>query len=130
MNLVHILMTILGLAFTMGGILGHRRISRLAKASNVPGTIVGSERRFTGKSMATFPTICFRTRTGAEVRVTVPQGKVFSRVKVGRGVRVIYDPSKPDEAYIASAGLRYGCYVFVVFGLGCLALTILAARGG
>jgi hypothetical protein len=130
MNLVQILMTILGLAFTVGGILGQRRLSRLAKASNVPGAIVDSERQFTGKTMATFPTICFRTRTGAEVRVTVPQGKVFSRVKVGKSVRVIYDPAKPEEAYIASAGLRYGCYVFVGFGLGCLAVAILAAHSG
>jgi hypothetical protein len=50
-------------------------------------------------------------------------------VKVGQPVRVIYDPAKPEVAYIGSPGLRYGLYRFVIAGLGVVAMVALAASG-
>lgn len=38
---------VLVLAFIVGGVIGQRRIDRLAKATSVPGTVVGFERRST-----------------------------------------------------------------------------------
>lgn len=121
---------LLGLAFIVGGVIGQRRTDRLAKATSVPGTIVGFERRSTGRAMASFPTVDFRTLTGADKRVTIPQGRVLTRVKIGQPVSVIYDPAKPDVAYIGSLRLRYGCYVFVIFGFGVVALAVAAWSAG
>jgi Protein of unknown function (DUF3592) len=118
-----VVVLILGFALAGAGIAGQRHFSRLAKTGRVPGTIVGSERRFAGRTMANFPIVEFRTLDGRPMRVTVPQGRVFSRPKVGQYVRVIYEPSKPAVAYIASAGVRYGCYIFIIGGLGIVALS-------
>jgi hypothetical protein len=100
----------------------------LARASGVPGTIVDVERRFTGKSSAYFPVVSFRTRDGAEVRAVAPQGKVFWSPKVGKPVKVIYDPADPPRAYIDSSGLRFGPVLFVVVGLGFLILATVQSR--
>jgi hypothetical protein len=51
-------------------------------------------------------------------------------VQVGQPVSVIYDPAKPNVAYIGSLGLRYGCYVFAVFALGLVALASVALAAG
>ena len=115
-----------GLAFIVGGVLGQRRIHRLAKATSVSGTIVGIERGFAGRAMARFPIVDFRTLTGDSKQVTIPQGRVFTRVKVGKPVTIIYDAAKPHVAYIGSVGLRYGCYLCVIFGL-CFAALAAAA---
>jgi Protein of unknown function (DUF3592) len=122
MKLLIIAGLVFGLAFAVGGALAQRRIHRLAKATSVPGTIVGFERS-TWRAQPRFPTVDFRTLMGDSKRVTVPQGKVLTRVKVGKPVTVIYDPAKPDVAYIGSVGLRYGCYLYVIFGLCFAALA-------
>src|SRR5215469_5508587 len=77
---------VLGLAFVAGGGLSQRRIHRLAKQTSVSGTIVGFARESTWRTAASFPTIDFRTLAGESMRVTVPQGRVFTRVKVGKPV--------------------------------------------
>jgi Protein of unknown function (DUF3592) len=118
-----VVVLILGLALAGGGIAGQRRFSRLARATRVPGTIVGSERRSAGRTMADFPVVEFQALDGTTMRATVPQGRVLTRPKVGRHVRVSYDPSRPAVAYIGSAGLRFGCYLFIIVGLGLVALA-------
>jgi hypothetical protein len=89
----------------------------------VSGTIVGCEDHFTGRSGATYPVVDFRMLNGKTKRVTVPQGRVFIQPKVGSQVKVIYNPAKPDVAYIDSAGLRYGSYLFVIAGLVLVVLS-------
>ena len=126
MKLLTIAGLVFGLAFAVGGALAKRRIHRLAKATSVPGTIVGFERQTTWRPVASFPTVDFRTLTGDSRRVTIQQGRVLTRVKVGKPVTVIYDPAKPHVAYIGSVGLRYGCYLYVIFGL-CFAALAAAA---
>ncbi len=81
------------------------------------GTIVGYEDRFTGRSGASFPVVVFRTVTGTPMHVTMRQGRLFTQPRVGSLVKVIYNPAKPDVAYIDSAGLRYGSFLFVILGL-------------
>jgi hypothetical protein len=90
----------------------------------VSGTIVGYEDRFTGRSGASFPVVDFHTAKGKAMRVTMRQGRVFTQPRVGSEVKVIYNPAKPDVAYIDTAGLRYGSSLFVIVGLG---LVVLAA---
>jgi hypothetical protein len=116
---------ILGLALASGGIAGQRRFRRLARATGVSGTIVDYEDRFTGRSGASFPVVDFRTLKGTTMRVTMRQGRLFTYPRVGSQVKVIYDPAKPDVAYIDSAGFRYGSSVFVVVGLGLVVLSAL-----
>lgn len=107
----------------------YETIQRLAKATSVPGTIVGFGRR-SARTMARFPTVDFRTLTGDSRRVTVPQGRLLTRVRVGQPVRVIYDPANPDVACIGSLRLRYGCCVFVIVGLGLVALATATLSAG
>ena len=120
---VALLVLVLGLALASGGIAGQRRFRRLARATSVIGTIVGCEDRFTGRSGVTYPVVDFRTLNGKTKRVTVPQGRVFIQPKVGSQVKVIYNPAKPDVAYIDSARFRYGSYLFVIAGLGLVVLS-------
>jgi hypothetical protein len=116
---------VLGLALASAGIAGQHRSRRLARATGVSGTIVDYEDRFTGRSGATFPVVDFRTLNGKTMRVTMRQGRLFTYPRVGSHVKVIYDPAKPDVAYIDSAGFRYGSSVFVVVGLGLVVLSAL-----
>jgi Protein of unknown function (DUF3592) len=116
---------VLGLALASGGIAGQRRSRRLARATGVSGTIVDYEDRFTGKSGASFPVVDFLTLNGTTMRATMRQGRLFTYPRVGSQVKVIYDPAKPEVAYIDSAGFRYGFAVFVVVGFGLLILSAL-----
>ena len=115
---------VLGLALASGGIAGQHRFRRLARATGVSGTIVDYEDRFTGRSGASFPVVDFHTVNGTTMRVTMRQGRLFTQPRVGSQVKVIYNPAKPDVAYIDSAGLRYGSFLFVIVGL---ALVVLSA---
>jgi hypothetical protein len=123
-RLMAIALLIVGLALCIGGMASRRRFRRIAKATSVSGTIVDTEQRFTGRSGASFPIVDFRTLNGKTMRVRVPQGKVFLMPRVGKQVQVVYNPARPEEAYINSFGLRYGSYLFVAGGL---CITILAA---
>ena len=114
---------VLGLALATGGIAGQRRFRRLARATGVSGTIVDYEDRFNGRSGASFPVVDFHTLNGTTMRVTMRQGRLFTYPRVGSQVKVIYDPAKPDVAYIDSAGLRYGSSLFVIVGLGLVVLS-------
>lgn len=116
-------MLVLGLALATGGIAGQRRFRRLARATGVSGTIVDYEDRFTGRSGASFPVVDFHTVNGTAKRVTMRQGRLFTYPRVGSQVKVIYNPARPDVAYIDSAGLRYGPAIFVVVGLGLIVLS-------
>jgi hypothetical protein len=116
---------VLGLALASGGVAAQRRFRRLARATGVSGTIVDYEDRFTGRSGASFPVVLFHTLNGTTKRVTMRQGRLFSFPRVGSQVKVIYDPAKPDVAYIDSAGFRYGSSVFVIVGLGLVVLSAL-----
>ena len=114
---------VLGLALASGGIAWQRRSRRLARATGVSGTVVDYEDRFTGRSGASFPVVAFHTLNGKTMRVTMRQGRLFSYPQVGSQVKVIYDPAKPEVAYIDSAGFRYGYAVFVIVGLGLVVLS-------
>lgn len=120
-----VVVLVLGLVAVGCGIFNYRRFHRLARVAQVQGVITGHERRFTGKSNAYFPVVSFRTREEADVHALIPQGKIFSPPNTGRQVRVIYDPAKPETAYIYSPGLRYGWIVFVIIGAGFAALGIM-----
>jgi len=116
---------ILGLTAVGGGIYFLRRVHRMARAA---GTIVDFERRFAGKTNASFPVVSFRTLKGAEVRTMVLQGRIFTRPKVGKHVTVFYNSAKPADALIGSAGVRFMGLVYIVFGMGLLisaALSVL-----
>jgi Protein of unknown function (DUF3592) len=116
---------VLGLALVGGGVAWQRRSRRLARATGVSGTIVDYEDRFTGKSGASFPVVAFHTLNGKTMRVTMRQGRLFTYPRVGSQVKVIYDPAKPDVAYIDSAGFRYGSFAIVIVGLGLVVLSAL-----
>lgn len=58
------------------------------------------------------------------MRTGVQSGKVFHRPKVGKQVRVLYEPAKPAVAHIDSVGVRYTGLVFSVAGLGFFALAV------
>ena len=116
---------VVGLALASGGIAGQLRSRRLGRATGVSGTIVDYEDRFTGRSGASFPVVDFRTVNGRTMRVTMRQGRLFTYPRVGSQVKVIYDPAKPDVAYIDSAGYRYGSSVVVIVGLGLVVLSAL-----
>ena len=116
---------VLGLALAGGGIVRQRRFRRLARATGVSGTIVDYEDRFTGRSGTSVPVVVFRTLNGKTMRVTMRQGRLFSFPSVGSQVKIIYDPAKPDVAYIDSAGFRYGALAVVVVGLGLVVLSAL-----
>jgi hypothetical protein len=120
---VTVALLVLGLALASGGIARQHRFRRFAKATGVSGTIVDYEDRFTGRSGASFPVVDFHTLNGTTMRVTVPQGRLFTQPRVGSQVKVIYNPAKPDVAYIDSAGLRYGSSLFVLAGLGLVILS-------
>jgi hypothetical protein len=115
---------VLGLALASGGVAGQFRSRRLARATGVSGIVVDYEDRFTGRSGASFPVVAFHTLNGKTMRVTMRQGRLFTYPGVGSQVKVIYDPAKPEVAYIDSTGFRYGSAVFVIVGLG---LVVLAA---
>ncbi len=116
---------VLGLALASWGIAWQRRSRRLSRATGVSGIIVDYEDRFTGRSGASFPVVAFRTRNGKTMRVTMRQARLFTYPSVGSQVKVIYDPDKPDVAYIDSAGFRYGFFVLVIVGLGLVVLSAL-----
>ena len=120
---MNVAVLVLGLALASGGIAGQYRFRRLAKATGVSGTIVDYEDRFYGRSGASFPVVGFHTANGTTMRVTVRHGRLFSEPAVGSQVKVIYNPAKPDVAYIDSAGLRYGPVLIVVVGLALVALS-------
>jgi hypothetical protein len=111
---------ILGLAAVGGGIYFLCRVHRMARAA---GTIVGFERRFAGKTDASFPVVSFRTLKGAEVRTMVPQGRILTRPKVGKHVTVFYNSANPADALIGYAGARFAGVVYIIFGLGLLILV-------
>ena len=113
----------LGLAATGGGIYFLRRVHRMARAA---GAIVDIEHHFTSRTDAAFPVVSFRTLDGAELRTMVPQGRVFSRLKVGKQVTIFYHPAKPADALIGSAGVRFGGIFYIVFGLGLLTLAAIS----
>jgi hypothetical protein len=115
---------VLGLALAGGGVGWQRRSRRLARATGVSGTIVDYEDHFTGRSGASFPVVDFRTLNGKTMRVTMRQGRLFTYPRVGSQVKVIYDPAKPEVAYIDSAGFRYGSFVMVIVGLGLAILSV------
>jgi hypothetical protein len=67
--------------------------------------------------------VAFHTLNGKTMRVTIRQGRLFTYPRVGSQVKVVYDPAKPDVAYIDSAGFRYGSFVMVIVGLGLVILS-------
>jgi Protein of unknown function (DUF3592) len=113
-----LVMLVLGLALAGGAVAVHRRASRLAKTAQVQGTISGYERQFTGKTKAYFPEVSFQTLEGGDIKTVVPQGRIFSPPKVGKPVRVIYEPARPTDAYIYAFGARYSGIIFLIIGLG------------
>jgi|ERR1700722_9954900 hypothetical protein len=118
------LLLVAGLVVAGCGIAGLRHTRRLARGQ---GTIAGFERHFTGKSGAYFPVLSFLTLDGTEMRTMVPQGSIFKAPKVGKQVKVLYDPAKPAHAFIDSPGLRYSGPGFLILGLILLALAIVQA---
>jgi hypothetical protein len=118
------LLLVAGLVVAGGGIAGLRRARRLARGARAQGTIAGSERHFTGKSGAYFPVLSFSTLDGTEMRTVVPQGRIFKAPRVGKQVKVLYDPANPADAFIDSPGLRYSGACFLILGLIFLALAI------
>jgi uncharacterized protein DUF3592 len=116
---------VVGLALASGGIAGQLRSRGLGRATGVSGTIGDYEDRFTGRSGASFPVVDFHTLNGRTMRVTMRQGRLFRYPRVGGQVKVIYDPAKPDVAYIDSAGYRYGSSVVAIVGLGLVVLSAL-----
>ncbi len=124
MGVARLLLLALGLAEVVGGGYSLRRYHRLARAPE-PGTIVDVERHFTGKSDAYFPVLSFRTLAGTDIRTTAPQGRIFSPPTVGKSVMVVFDPAKPERAYVDSPGLRYGGIALIIVGLGFLTLAVL-----
>jgi len=65
-------------------------LHRMRRLSDVSGTVVGRDRQFTGKSFWTYPVVEFTTRDGTVIRRTFPQA---ARPRVGRKLRIVYDPS-------------------------------------
>ena len=121
------LLLIAGLVVAGGGIAGLRRARRLARGPRAQGTITGVERHFTGRSGAYFPVLTFPALDGTEVRTTVPQGRILKAPRVGKQVKVLYDPANPARAFIDSPGLRYSGLFFLILGLVFLTLAIVQA---
>jgi hypothetical protein len=68
-------------------------LHRMRKVSDVTGTVVARDRRWTGRSYWTYPVVEFTTRDGTQIRRTFRQ---LARPTIGRKLRIIYDPSAPD----------------------------------
>ena len=111
---------IMGLAAVGSGIYFLRRLHGMARAS---GTIADFERHFMGETDANFPVVSFQGPDSHEIRAMVPQGRIFSRPKVGMHVRVFYDPTNSADVLIGSAGVRFGGIIYIVLGLGLLTLV-------
>ncbi len=59
------------------------------------------------------------------MRAMAPQGRLFKIPAIGKPVMVVYDPAKPESAYVESPGLRYSGIAFIMAGLGFLTLAAL-----
>ena len=68
-------------------------LHRMRKVSDVTGTVVARDRRWTGRSYWTYPVVEFTTRDGTQIRRTFRQ---LARPTIGRQVRIVYDPRAPD----------------------------------
>lgn len=69
-------------------------LHRMRKVSDVTGTVVACDRRWTGRSYWTYPVVEFTTRDGTQIRRTFRQ---LARPTIGRTLRIVYDPSAPDR---------------------------------
>lgn len=69
------------------------RLHRMRRLSDVMGTVVARDRQFTGRGYWTYPVVEFMTRDGIQISRTFRQ---LVRPKLGRKLRIVYDPSQPD----------------------------------
>lgn len=118
-------------------------LHRMRKLSDVTGTVVARDRRWTGRAYWTYPVVEFTTRDGTQIRRTFRQ---LYRPKIGRRVRIVYDPGAPDGrrrltrrglASVSSEPVIYSVWMVLWLGLeiaaglallaGCIAI---AAAGG
>jgi hypothetical protein len=85
---------IFGLVLTVGPISSLRWLQKMRRVSDVTGTVVGRDRRFTGIMYWTYPVVEFTTRDGTKIRRTFQH---LTRPRIGRKLRIVYDPSTlPD----------------------------------
>lgn len=113
-------------------------LHRMRKLSDVTGTVVATDRQFTGKSNWTYPVVEYTTRDGTQIRRTFRQ---LTRPTIGRELRIVYDPRAPDgrgrttstglpfvskDPVIYSVGAVLACWLMIAVGLGLLALMIMA----
>jgi Protein of unknown function (DUF3592) len=103
---------------------------------DVAGTVVGRDRRHTGRDSWTYPVVEFTTRDGTAITCTFQQ---LSRPRIGRTVRIVYDPSRQFDgrgrstsglALVSKPPLIYSVWLLLwfwllaAFGLALLALCI------
>lgn len=122
------LIYIVGAVFMVGGIfLFLSNLRRTRTGLRAPAQVVDREwvRRRTseGTERASYPVVLFRTDDGQEVRTRTLTGGLFTRVRIGKNVRVIYEPGNPRNVVIDSVIGRgtAGSALFVLAGIFLLA---------
>lgn len=115
--------------FVTGIVLTRRERAFQRVAVDAQGVVTGFERRrITRRRFGTvsrayhdFPVVRYTTREGREVQFTSPIGTSPRIHREGQTVPVLYDPSNPTDARLASGLMRYGLSLFfLLFGLGML----------
>ena len=101
----------------------------VARSRSAEGVVVGHEEVDSSVSTGLrephdlyAPTISFKTAEGRAVQFTSIEDVVRSQYPLGRAVRVLYDPAKPERAEIDSREtLWLGGAVWMIGGLACVA---------
>lgn len=101
----------------------------VARSRSAEGVVVGHETedlstRTTGPHTQGLqaPVIAFKTMDGRSVQFTSSEFVARSRYPLGRAVRVLYDPAKPERAEIDSREtLWLAGSAWVIGGLACVA---------
>lgn len=141
MLVIAVLLAIVGLACVCWAADSLRWLRRMRKVSDVTGTVVGRDRRNAGRGSWTYPVVEFTTRDGTAIRRTFEQ---LSRPRIGRTVRIVYDPSRQldgsgrstsGQAFTSKPPLIYSVWLLLwfwwlaAFGLALLALCIAVLAG-
>jgi hypothetical protein len=101
----------------------------VARSRSAEGVVVGHEEVDSSVSIGLgdphdlyAPTISFKTAEGRAVQFTSSEYVARTRYPLGRAVRVLYDPAKPERAEIDSREtLWLGGAVWTIGGLACVA---------
>ncbi|CAG0930339.1 Inner membrane protein YmfA [Thermoflexales bacterium] len=136
MHPLFIVFIVIGLGLTLIGLwLMRRALTFKRKAQAAQGRYVDATWRTSRVNRYTaYPVIEFQTADGRTIQFEGRVGVPWARGKVGRSVKVLYDPTDPEEAVVDSVvELWFPALIFLLVGLGWLvtiAVLLLLTQAG